>query len=167
MKRPLLLLSRSSLWLLEWGKNKIWRNNDVSPLVISKTIVTLLQISAPDNGCIQFIILWKYDIYIKANVGPYNTLGVHCQCPVCGLSKQGFSRGCQCQIRPFAVTGERSINNMCYDTIKSKPLVCAGVQEPHMNSSLKDQMSSTLSREKSGFGLDLLLKMVICSNEVL
>ncbi len=65
------------------------------------------------------------------------------------------------------LTGEHSINSLCYDTIKSKPLVCAGVQEPHMNSSLTDQMSSYLSRQKSGFGLDLLLKAVICSNEAL
>lgn len=166
MKRPQLLLSRSTFWLFEWWKNKIWRNNDVSPLVISTTIVTPLQISALDNRCIHIIILWKYDIYM-ANVGPYDVFGVHCQCRVCGLSKQGFNRGCLCQIRPFAVTGDHSINSMCYDTIKSKPLVCTGVQEPHMNSSLKDQMSSSLSREKSGFGLDLLLKTVICSNEVL
>lgn len=128
--------------------------------------MTLLQISALDNRCIHIIILWKYSIYV-GNVSLYNTFGVHCQCPVCGLSKQGFSGGCQCQIRPFALTGEHSINSVCYDTIKSNPLVCTGVQEPHMNSSLKDQMSSSLSPQKSGFGLDLLLKMVICSNEVL
>ena len=80
---------------------------------------------------------------------------IHCQCPVCGLSKQGFDRGCCCQIRPFALTGEHSINSMCYDTIKSKPLVCTDVQEPHMNFSLKDQMSSSLSRKN--LDLDLTL----------
>lgn len=127
-----------------------------------------LQISTPDKGCIHIIILWRYDIYIYVpNVSPHNTFTFHCQCPVCGLSKQGFTRGSWCQIRPFALTGEHGINSMCYDTIKSKPLVCIGVQKPHTNSSLKDQMSSSLSRKKSGFGLDLLLKTVICSNEVL
>lgn len=105
-------------------------------------------------------------IYIP-NVSLYNTFDIHCQCPVCGLSKQGFDRGCRCQIRPLALTGEHSINSMCYDTIKSKPLVCTDVQEPHMNFSLKDQMSSSFSKQKSGFGLDLLLKTVIGSNEVL
>ncbi len=128
--------------------------------------MTLLQISELDNRCIRIIILWKFNIY-AASVGPYNTFGVHCQCPVCGLSKHGFNGGCQCQIRPFELTGEHSINSVCYDIIKSKPLVCTCVQEPHMNSSLKDQMSSSLSRQKSGFGLDLLLKTVVCSNEVL
>lgn len=101
------------------------------------------------------------------NVRLYNTFGVQCQCPVCGLTKQGFNRDCQCQIRPLALTGEYSINSMCYDTIKSKSLVCTDVQEPHMNSSPTDQMSSSLSQPKSGFGLDLFLKTVIYSNEVL
>lgn len=101
-----------------------------------------------------------------SNVSVYNTLDVHCQSP-CSLSMRGFSRDWQCQIRSFAPTGEHGINSMSYDTIKSKPLVFSGVQEPHMNSSLKDQMSSSLSPQKSGFGLDLLLKTVICSNEVL
>lgn len=37
----------------------------------------------------------------------------------------------------------------------------------YLNSILKDQMSSPLSRPISGFGLDLLLRKVIHSNEVL
>lgn len=73
------------------------------------------------------------------------------------------------QQRPLVPNKAFSIEwgTLCYNTIKLKPLVSAGLQEQHMNSSLKDQMSSSLSHQKSGFGLDLLLKTVICSNEVL
>lgn len=101
MKRPLPPLSRSTFRRLE----KMWRNNnDVSPLGVSTAIEMLLQISELDNRCIHIIILWKYGIYY-ANVGPYNTVGVHCQCPVCGLSKQGINRGGRCRIMHFAVMG--------------------------------------------------------------
>lgn len=156
------------IYLFGYSNGKRIRNGEIMMfpfLVISTTIAELLQILAVDNGCNHSIILWKYNRYIS-NVSVYNTLDVHCQSP-CGLSMWGFSRDWQCQIRSFALTGEHGINSMSYDTIKSKPLVFSGVQEPHMNSSLKDQMSSSLSPQKSGFGLDLLLKTVICSNEVL
>lgn len=41
--------------------------------------------------------------------------------------------------------GEHSVNSMCYDTIKLKPVVCTDVYEQHMNSCLTDLMISSLS----------------------
>lgn len=64
------------------------------------------------------------------------------------------------------LTKEHSINSICYVFMKARTLACTSVQE-YLNSILKDQMRSPLSREISGFGLDLLLRKVSHSNEAL